>query len=231
MASKMHLATRHPVLSMRIPRTTYLLVTLALLFSFSVGGCRRSLPEGTVAWRQSLSELDACTRRKHIESARCDICARRALEEKHPEAARLFRALARSERIHERNCLKAIRRLGGRYTPPPPITIPVGTTEENIRTAILSRHEELNTAHRSIERTFEENNRYAGRLLIHITGGESHQLMLLERYAQFSQLPQAQQPHGSYVVCPKCGNIYKLEYCDPYCPFCLTDSRDFILIN
>lgn len=217
---------------MTVQRITYpVVVIVSLLLILSAGGCRHSLPDGVVAWRESLAELDACTRRKHIEAARCDICARRALEERHPEAARLFRSIARSERIHERNCLKAIRRLGGRYIAPAPITIPVGTTQQNLQNAITYRKEQLGTSHRSIKRTLDENNRYAGRLLIHITGGESHQLMLLERYVLVHDLPQSKRQREAYVDCPNCGNIYLLEYCDPYCPFCLTDSDEFILFE
>lgn len=204
-----------------LPALLLLVATLLL-----PAGCRRPLPKGMVAWQQSLSELDACTRRKHIEASRCDMCARRALEEKENGAAQLFRALARSERIHERNCLKAIRRLGGRYSPPPPITIPVGNTGENIDAAIDVRRECLQNARRSIGRTLDENNRYAGRLLIHIAGGESHQLVLLEKCVP-GDTGRSGEKTG-YAVCPTCGNIYTMEYCDPYCPFCLTDGRTFL---
>lgn len=201
----------------------FFLLALLLLFA---SGCRRPLPEGMVAWQQSLSELDSCTRRKHVEASRCDMCARRALEEKRSDAAQLFRAIARSERIHERNCLKAIRRLGGRYTPSPPTTIPVGGTTENIFSAIDTRRMQLQIARRSIGRTLDENNRYAGRLLIHIAGGESHQLILLEAYEPAD--PERPEKSYGYAVCPTCGNIYTMEYCDPYCPFCLTDGRNFL---
>lgn len=226
----MHLWMHYKIVRMNLPRYRFtILATVVLLLLLPSGGCRRTLPESMVAWQQSLSELGSTARRKHIEAARCDVCTRRALEEKNPAAASLFRAIARSERIHERNCLKAIRRLGGRYTPPSPITIPVSTTEKNIQAAIEVRRQQLAAAHRSISHTFDENNRYAGRLLIHIAGGDSHQLILLERCQSSPEAPG--RIRTGYAVCPLCGNIYTSEYCDPYCPFCLTDSRDFLYFN
>ena len=78
--------------------------------------------EGTTTrqdkWAGVLSDLDACSRRKHVKSAQYDHFAGIARQEREHDAERLFRAMAHAERLQEYNCANAIVRLGGRYAPP-----------------------------------------------------------------------------------------------------------------
>ena len=74
-------------------------------------------------WTETLADLDACCRQKHIKSKQYDHFAETARAEQRPGAEHLFRAMAFSARLHEYNCANAIVRLGGRYTPPEKVTV------------------------------------------------------------------------------------------------------------
>lgn len=92
-------------------------------------------PKGS-PWAETLADLDACCRRKHVKSVQYDHFADIAADEKRHTAERLFRAMAFSERLQENNCATAILRLGGHYTPPGKIVIFGGTTDGNIERSI-----------------------------------------------------------------------------------------------
>ena len=96
--------------------------------------------EGTTTrqdkWAGVLSDLDACSRRKHVKSAQYDHFAGIARQEREHDAERLFRAMAHAERLQEYNCANAIVRLGGRYAPPEHVTVFRGTTDDNLRRSI-----------------------------------------------------------------------------------------------
>lgn len=74
-------------------------------------------------WTETLADLDACCRHKHIKSRQYDHFAETARTEQRPGAEHLFRAMAFSARLQEYNCANAIVRLGGRYTPPEKVTV------------------------------------------------------------------------------------------------------------
>lgn len=64
-------------------------------------------PKGS-PWAETLADLDACCRRKHVKSVQYDHFAGIAADEKRHTAERLFRAMAFSERLQENNCATAI---------------------------------------------------------------------------------------------------------------------------
>lgn len=64
-------------------------------------------PKGS-PWAETLADLDACCRRKHVKSVQYDHFAGIAADEERHTAERLFRAMAFSERLQENNCATAI---------------------------------------------------------------------------------------------------------------------------
>ena len=141
--------------------------------------------EGTTTrqdkWAGVLSDLDACSRRKHVKSAQYDHFAGIARQEREHDAERLFRAMAHAERLQEYNCANAIVRLGGRYAPPEHVTVFRGTTDDNLRRSIdFARRppEELHAD--DIERALQSGNRYAARVLIWARSGDMRHLALME---------------------------------------------------
>lgn len=141
--------------------------------------------EGTTTrqdkWAGVLSDLDACSRRKHVKSAQYDHFAGIARQERKHDAERLFRAMAHAERLQEYNCANAIVRLGGRYAPPERVTVFHGTTDDNLRRSIdFARRPPEGLHADDIERALQSGNRYAARVLIWARSGDMRHLALME---------------------------------------------------
>lgn len=132
-------------------------------------------------WADVLSDLDACSRRKHVKSAQYDHFAGIAGEEREHDAERLFRALAHAERLQEYNCANAIVRLGGHYSPPSKVTVFRGTTDDNLRRSIDYERRPPEGRHTAdIDRALQKGNRYAARVLIWARAGDMRHLALME---------------------------------------------------
>ena len=189
--------------------------------------------EGTTTrqdkWAGVLSDLDACSRRKHVKSAQYDHFAGIARQEREHDAERLFRAMAFSERLQENNCATAILHLGGHYTPPGKIIIFGGTTDGNLeRSVAYERQAHAGRSGADIRRAMERGNRYAARILTWASAGDMRNIALLERCQQKGRnAPDT----GRFAVCPNCGNLYPSEYSDWYCPACLTEGKRFVLFE
>ena len=113
-------------------------------------------------WTETLADLDACCRQKHIKSKQYDHFAETARAEQRPGAEQLFRAMAFSARLHEYNCANAIVRLGGRYTPPEKVTVFRGTTDQNLQRSIDYERRTPDALHAGeIDRALAAGNRYA----------------------------------------------------------------------
>lgn len=178
-------------------------------------------------WNSTVSDLRECSRIKHIESAEYDDFATVADSEQHHQAARLFRALAQSGRIHEDNCANAIHKFGGSYTPPTKVIMFRGSTPNNLlRSVEMERRMLQKYSTKYIDRALRNGNRYAARILIWIAGSDLKHIDLLERYTADSVA--LFNSNESYTVCPTCGNVYRLSLCNSYCPFCHTSEKDFI---
>ncbi|MDE6828588.1 MAG: rubrerythrin family protein, partial [Alistipes sp.] len=175
--------------------------------------------------RETIADLDACCRRKHVKSTQYDHFAGIAEQESRGQVARLFRAMALSERLQEQNCREAIRQLGGSYLPPTRIIVFHGNTDGNLERSIAY---ELRTAREckcnEIDRAIARNNRYAARLLTWSSSVDMRHTVLMHRCLGCDETDE----EWSYLVCPRCGNIFVSNYCEPYCPFCLTSGQQFV---
>lgn len=203
-------------------------VLILLLFAASAGilaglYAAASRPPRTAKappWAETLADLDACGRRKHVKSLQYDNFATIAAGENRPEAERLFRAMAYSERLQEHNCAEAILHLGGSYTPPVRIVLFGGTTDDNLERSIAYERRGLSERHGAeIDRAIRKGNRYAARILARASALDLRNAVLMERCMHAGKhTPDSCR----FFVCPKCGNIYAAEYLDYYCPLCLT---------
>lgn len=178
-------------------------------------------------WAETISDLSACCRRKHVKSAQYDHFSGIANEERYREATLLFRAMAQSERLQEHNCANAIVRLGGIYLPPSKVVVFRGTTDDNLKRSI-SYERQSNTDQNGdeIDRAMARNNRYAARVMIWAAAGDLRHLELMEDFHK--RLAQKSKETHTYLVCPACGYLFDDAYLNPYCPLCLVASREFI---
>ena len=117
-------------------------VLVWLLFS----GVEDEPPRRAARWAETISDLDACCRRKHVRSEQYDHFAAIAAGERREAAARLFRAMALSARVQEAECAAVIGRLGGRYTPPVKVALFRGATDENLARSLAYERQRLRTA-------------------------------------------------------------------------------------
>ena len=144
-------------------------------------------PKGS-PWAETLADLDACCRRKHVKSVQYDH----------------FAGIAADEERH--NCATAILHLGGHYTPPGKIIIFGGTTDGNLeRSVAYERQAHAGRSGADIRRAMERGNRYAARILTWASAGDMRNIALLERCRQEGRnAPDT----GRFAVCPNCGNLY-----------------------
>ncbi len=175
---------------------------------------------------ETLADLDACGRRKHAKSMQYEYFARIAHAERQEQAARLFRAMALSERVHEGICADAIVRLGGHYEPPVRVVVFRGTTDGNLNRSIDYERQSLCTrCGKDIHRALSAGNRYAAQILARADAGDMQHVILTERNRN-SLSPQ--DTVRTYAVCPACGNLIVSEHEPDFCPYCLTERGRFV---
>ncbi len=142
------------------------------------------------------------------------------------QAARLFRAMALSERVHEGICADAIVRLGGHYEPPVRVVVFRGTTDGNLNRSIDYERQSLCTrCGKDIHRALSAGNRYAAQILARADAGDMQHVILMERNRN-SLSPQ--DTVRTYAVCPACGNLIVSEHEPDFCPYCLTERGRFV---
>lgn len=90
----------------------------------------------------TLENLNAAYQRESNQVVRYEAFARRADEEKHTQAAKLFRATAASEAIHRDIQKRAILKLGGHIEAFKLAEATAATTEENLKSSIKEETEE-----------------------------------------------------------------------------------------
>lgn len=185
----------------------------------------------TNPWTETISDLDACCRRKHVKSLQYDRFAAVANSERHLDAARLFRAMALSDRLQEYNCATVIVRLGGQYKPPEKIMVFHSDTKGNLERSIAYERQQLDQQYGAdVDRAVDGGNRYAARALIWAGANDLGHLVLMQHCLTTGPEKTASEaPY--YLVCPECGNTYASDYCSAYCPYCLTDGRRFIRVE
>lgn len=180
-------------------------------------------------WTETLGDLEACCRRKHIKATQYDHFAGIADREQRHDIARVFRAMAASERVQENSCAEAIVRLGGSYRPPGRVSVFVGATDGNLERSLNYERRSLREQHGTeIDRALRRGNRYAARVLIWASAGDRRHVVMME-WCRSS--PGAVGRNDAYLVCPTCGNLYSSRYRDFYCPCCQTDGRRFIRVE
>lgn len=178
-------------------------------------------------WETAVEYLNECSAAAHVQSIRYESYAERADTDKARGTARLFRALAHSERVHERICAHASRMFNGEYTPPT-VMVKVNTpTRANIEKSLAYERRRLDvSAGLAAKRAIDAGNRYIARLMIWIDGSNRRHIEFLEKLSDSNS-----DDDIKYGVCPNCGNMYEDRNCDIYCPFCQTHSSEFAVFG
>lgn len=92
--------------------------------------------------QQTIKNLNAAIEGEANASHRYSLFARRADEEGYAQVAKLFRAAALAESIHQRNHTKVLRGLGVEPVSPKLKDVKVGTTRENLEVPVKGESKE-----------------------------------------------------------------------------------------
>lgn len=141
--------------------------------------------------------------------------ARKADQEGHPQAARLFRAAAEAETVH---ALSHLRAMGG-----------VGSTADNLEKAVAGEVHEFRSMYpEMIERANAGGDRQALRSFEFAIAVEEIHAGLYQRMLDGLGGPDVEQ--YPYFVCPVCGHTAERGAPDS-CPICGTKGSSYIRIE
>ena len=140
--------------------------------------------------------------------------AKKADEEGHPQAARMFRAAAEAETVHAHNHLRAMKG--------------VGSTDENLKAAVSGEtHEFTHMYPEMIATAKAEGNKEAERSFNYANEVEKIHAKLYQKLLDNLGGPQEEYP---YWVCPVCGYTAEKDHPER-CPICNAKGDRFIKID
>lgn len=174
-----------------------------------------------------IEDLNNYTSSSRLQRYRYERYADRASADGNRTAAGLFSALARSERIHENICTRAVSLLKGESRTAAASAFEISDTKGNLRRSLDDERSRLgSTRGEAVSRAIDARNYYTARILIWIDGTNRRHIELLERC--LASADSDEECEGcEYTVCPVCGNIYEADNCDAYCPLCRTHRSEF----
>jgi rubrerythrin len=163
-------------------------------------------------------------------SAKYEAFANKAREEGNDTIAKLFDAASKAEGIHAANHKKVLESLGEKmeeFTP----EFSVGTTAENLESAIEGETYEINTMYpQFIENAKAEKVEKAEKSFVWAFDTEKkHQKFYTKALEALNSSAENILPFA-YAVCPVCGNTYEAGSVDEKCAFCQTGIDKFIQI-
>ena len=175
----------------------------------------------------TLKNLQAAFNGESNAGAKYAAFATQADEEGYRQAASLFRAASRAEKIHATNHAAVIKKLGG--APAADIHAPeIKTTADNLKAAIAGEEYERDVMYPEfIEVARTQNQVPAERTFRFALAAEAeHARMYTEALANLEKMTH----QASYHVCPICGyTTLKLSF--DRCPVCQAAKEKFETVN
>ena len=215
---------QHPMKARPILLLLFLAGLIGLLSWSYYAVTRPAIDHHRATMQHFVEDLEACCSRKHIRAAQHELYATVAREEAQEGARRLFRAIAEAERAQELYCAEAIGKLGGEYQPPRQVILLRGSTLDNLQQSALAEDSTtLTEAHHRICHHLTSGSRLVAQALIWVAAAEGR-----ERQQALRLLSAGSPIEVVYLVCPRCGNLYRAGEEDLFCPHCLSDSHRFI---
>ncbi|NTV51795.1 MAG: rubrerythrin family protein [Candidatus Firestonebacteria bacterium] len=153
--------------------------------------------------------------------------AKKAQSEGYLKIAKLFRAAAMSEGIQAQHHAAAVKAMGG-IAKASPETPRVGSTRENLETALKSETYEIATLYPAyIQKAETEKNLKA---LQAFGGAKTIEAVHVKLFAAALSNLEAWKATGDLYVCRVCGNVVeKLDF--EYCPICKEPISEFVKIQ
>lgn len=174
-----------------------------------------------------IEDLNSYSCSSRLQRYRYERYADRASADGNRTAAGLFRALARSEHIHENACTRAVGLLKGEHRTATAAAFEIQDTKGNLLRSLADERSRLGSARgEAVTRAIEAHNYYTARIIIWIEGTNRRHIELLERCLALTDSDESCDG-CEYAVCPVCGNIYEADDYDAYCPLCRTPHSEF----
>jgi len=176
---------------------------------------------------QTLDNLNAAFQGESDAAHRYEAFAKKADAEGHTQAGRLFRAAARAESIHKENHKQAILALGGKIKDFKLDELKVGTTAENLQSAIKGESYERDTMYPDFLKLAKADGaKEATRTFLYAEKAEAEHARLYQE--ALNSLGQKQD--APIYVCKVCGyTTTKLP--ERNCPSCREAVNQYETIN
>jgi rubrerythrin len=205
--------------------TLSLKMLVAGLFSVLVlVSCQKRSEEATST--KKYATLENLQTAYAAESRRCRWYTRfvqQAQKDRLINAAALFKAIARSEKIHADNHAHQIHVLGGEPNEVPIDSIPIGVTRQTLKLALSAETFECESLYPVMVRTAEnEKLPDVVRQFKQTKEADARHKELFQNAVQYS----GNIPQMTYWVCPECGYIVTSVKTDQ-CPTCSTKKDKF----
>ncbi len=199
-------------------RRAAFLIPVAVVCALSAG-----MPLSAAQAPKTLDNLMAAYNGESNAHAKYVEFARKADQEGYAGVAALFRAAAQAEQTHAANHAEVIKKLGG--TPKADIKLPpIGTTMENLKTAIEGETYERDTMYPGfIKEAQAVGNKDALRTFRMAVSAEAEHAKL---YTQASTELGSWKTGKTFYVCPVCGKTITVVDFEK-CPVCFTEKAKF----
>ncbi|MGH7971359.1 MAG: rubrerythrin family protein [Limisphaerales bacterium] len=185
------------------------------------------IPAQAKVSQQTLDNLNTAFQGESNAAHRYEAFAKKADAEGHKQTARLFRAAAQAESIHKENHKQAILALGGKIKDFKLDEVTVGTTVENLRSAVKGETYERDTMYPDfLKQAKVDGAKEATRTLLYAEKAETEHAKLYQEALD----NLGQEKDSSIYVCKVCGyTTTKLP--ERNCPSCRESVSDFERIN
>lgn len=205
----------------RVP--TIFIALSVLLIVFSMVGCRLNRPKKTIENLVSALNEEATSAQKFTQYASV------ARNDRSDTLAVLFDAAAKIEALHLEVVKKALSNLGESVPNPVIGSYTVGTSVENLKSALDATTSQVQTVYQAMIKSAENDKCPIGAKAI--TWLRVSDLRILEYLHQFSNASTKGNSSAlpmHWVICPTCGMIFIPQRVPETCNQCLTPAENFV---
>ena len=149
---------------------------ILILFFCSMSVAQENAPKVTLDNLNTVIELEANTSNKYR------VFAEKADAEGHPQVAKLFRAISKSEAIHRTNHEEALRKLGGQPRKFDLKQVSIGITQDDLKSVVvIKKHEKAHMYLSYIKQARKDRALPAMEAFVHARESELHHEVLLRQ--------------------------------------------------
>jgi len=198
-------------------------IFLFMLLAFGFTHCKAPKP------KKSVENLRIACSNETTSAEKYSRFAQAALAEGFDTIAQLFEAVSKSENIHATNHRNALEKLGVIAGVPEIGSYEVKTTMENLQSSIEAEKHDMQLVYPGFIREAEkEKAPTAGQSFSWALNTEKKHLNDFRQAALAISNANEKGLPFTWLICPKCGNIYSLINVKETCDLCLTRQEIFL---